>query len=46
MCANSRKRSLIPSGSFVGESNFDVYREIAGMTEDEIGTGVGEGLFN
>ncbi len=36
----------VPSGSFVGESNFDVYRDIAGMTEDEIGIGVGDGLFN
>ncbi len=36
----------VPSGAFVGESNFDVYRDIAGMTEDEIGEGVGDGLFN
>ena len=36
----------VPSGAFVGESNFDVYRDIAGMTEDEIGIGIGDGLFN
>jgi crotonobetainyl-CoA:carnitine CoA-transferase CaiB-like acyl-CoA transferase len=33
------------SGAYVGEHNFDVYRELAGMTDDEIGAAMAEGLF-
>ncbi len=34
------------SGAFIGEANFDVYREIAALSEDEIGAAVGDALFN
>jgi crotonobetainyl-CoA:carnitine CoA-transferase CaiB-like acyl-CoA transferase len=33
------------SGAFIGESNFDVYRELAGLDEEAIATGMGDGLF-
>jgi len=33
------------SGGFVGEHNFEVYTELVGMTDDEIGLGMAEGLF-
>jgi crotonobetainyl-CoA:carnitine CoA-transferase CaiB-like acyl-CoA transferase len=33
------------SGAFIGEHNFEVYRDLADMTEDEIGVGMAEGLF-
>jgi crotonobetainyl-CoA:carnitine CoA-transferase CaiB-like acyl-CoA transferase len=33
------------SGAYVGEHNFDVYRKLAGMTDDEIGVAMAEGLF-
>lgn len=36
----------VPSGAYIGEANFDVYRDIAGMTDDEIGVAIGEGLLN
>ena len=35
----------LPSGAYIGEHNFDVYRDLAGMTEDEIGLGMADGLF-
>jgi hypothetical protein len=31
-------------GAFIGESNFDVYRDLAGLDE-AIATGMGDGLF-
>jgi len=34
------------SGAFIGEDNFDVYRDLAGMSEDEIGEAMASGLFN
>jgi crotonobetainyl-CoA:carnitine CoA-transferase CaiB-like acyl-CoA transferase len=33
------------SGGYIGESNFDVYRELAGLDEETIATGMGDGLF-
>jgi benzylsuccinate CoA-transferase BbsF subunit len=36
----------VPSGAYIGEANFDVYRDIAGMSEDDIGVAIGDGLFN
>ncbi|HKA04293.1 MAG TPA: CoA transferase, partial [Acidimicrobiales bacterium] len=33
------------SGAYVGEHNFDVYTDLAGMTDDAIGVGMAEGLF-
>ena len=33
------------SGAYIGEDNFDVYRDLAGMTEDEIGEALATGLF-
>ncbi len=33
------------SGSYIGEHNFDVYTEIAGMDPDEIAEGMGNSLF-
>ena len=33
------------SGAFIGERNFDVYRELAGLTRRTIAIGMGDGLF-
>jgi crotonobetainyl-CoA:carnitine CoA-transferase CaiB-like acyl-CoA transferase len=33
------------SGGYIGEANFDVYRELAGLDEETIATGMGDGLF-
>jgi crotonobetainyl-CoA:carnitine CoA-transferase CaiB-like acyl-CoA transferase len=33
------------SGAYIGESNFDVYTELAGLAEVDIATGMGDGLF-
>ena len=33
------------SGAYIGEHNFDVYRDLAGMSEDDIAVGMGDGLF-
>jgi benzylsuccinate CoA-transferase BbsF subunit len=33
------------SGAFIGEDNFDVYTELAGLDDEAIGTGMGDGLF-
>jgi crotonobetainyl-CoA:carnitine CoA-transferase CaiB-like acyl-CoA transferase len=35
----------LPSGAFIGEHNFEVYRDLAGMSEDDIAVGMSEGLF-
>ncbi len=35
----------LPSGAFIGEHNFEVYRDIAGMSEDDIAIGMSDGLF-
>jgi crotonobetainyl-CoA:carnitine CoA-transferase CaiB-like acyl-CoA transferase len=35
----------LPSGAFIGEHNFDVYGELAGMSAEDIATGMAEGLF-
>jgi crotonobetainyl-CoA:carnitine CoA-transferase CaiB-like acyl-CoA transferase len=34
------------SGGYIGEHNFDVYRDLAGLDEDTIAAGMGDGLFN
>ena len=34
------------SGGYIGESNFDVYRELAGLDEEAIANGMGDGLFS
>ena len=33
------------SGAFIGEPNFDVYRDLAGLDEEDIAIGMGDGLF-
>jgi crotonobetainyl-CoA:carnitine CoA-transferase CaiB-like acyl-CoA transferase len=33
------------SGGYIGESNFDVYRDLAGLDEETIASGMGDGLF-
>jgi crotonobetainyl-CoA:carnitine CoA-transferase CaiB-like acyl-CoA transferase len=33
------------SGAYIGEHNFEVYRDLAGMSEDDIAVGMGDGLF-
>jgi crotonobetainyl-CoA:carnitine CoA-transferase CaiB-like acyl-CoA transferase len=33
------------SGAFIGEDNFDVYRDLAGMSEDDIAIAMVDGLF-
>ena len=33
------------SGAYVGEHNFEVYTELAGLSDDEIGVAMAEGLF-
>jgi crotonobetainyl-CoA:carnitine CoA-transferase CaiB-like acyl-CoA transferase len=35
----------LPSPGYLGEANFDVYAELCGMSEEDIATGMGEGLF-
>jgi hypothetical protein len=35
----------VPSGAFIGEHNFDVYRDLAGISEDDIAVGMSDGLF-
>jgi crotonobetainyl-CoA:carnitine CoA-transferase CaiB-like acyl-CoA transferase len=35
----------LPPGSYIGEHNFDVYRDIAGLDEEVVATAIGEGLF-
>jgi crotonobetainyl-CoA:carnitine CoA-transferase CaiB-like acyl-CoA transferase len=35
----------LPSGAFIGEHNFEVYRELAGISEEDIAAGMGDGLF-
>jgi len=35
----------LPSGAYVGEDNFAVYKELAGLSDDEIGVAMAEGLF-
>ncbi len=34
------------SGAFIGEHNFDVYRDLAGMSEDDVATGMADGLLS
>jgi crotonobetainyl-CoA:carnitine CoA-transferase CaiB-like acyl-CoA transferase len=36
----------LPSGAYIGEHNFEVYRDIAGMSEDDIAIGMSDGLFS
>jgi formyl-CoA transferase len=33
------------SGAYIGEHNFDVYAQLAGLTDEDIAAGVGEGLY-
>ncbi len=33
------------SGAFIGEHNFDVYRDLAGLDDEAIATGMSDGLF-
>jgi crotonobetainyl-CoA:carnitine CoA-transferase CaiB-like acyl-CoA transferase len=33
------------SGAYIGEHNFEVYRDLAGMGEEDIAVGMGDGLF-
>ena len=35
----------LPSGAYVGEHNFAVYKELAGLSDDEIGVAMADGLF-
>ena len=35
----------VPSGAYIGEHNFEVYRDLAGMSDDDIAVGMGDGLF-
>ena len=35
----------LPSPAFIGEHNFDVYTEVAGLDADEVGEGMASGLF-
>jgi benzylsuccinate CoA-transferase BbsF subunit len=35
----------VPSGAFIGEHNFEVYRDLAGLDDEDIATGIGNGLF-
>jgi hypothetical protein len=35
----------LPPGSYIGEHNFDVYRDIARLDEEAVATGIGDGLF-
>ena len=34
-----------PSPAFIGEHNFEVYTEVAGLDADEVGEGMATGLF-
>ena len=36
----------VPSGAFIGEHNFDVYRDLAGLGDDDIALGIADGLFS
>jgi crotonobetainyl-CoA:carnitine CoA-transferase CaiB-like acyl-CoA transferase len=33
------------SGSYIGEDNFDVYQKLAGISEEDIALGIGDGLY-
>ncbi len=33
------------SGGYIGEHNFDVYTELAGVSEEDIAIGIGDGLY-
>ena len=33
------------SGAYIGEHNFEVYRELAGIKDEDIAAGMGDGLF-
>jgi crotonobetainyl-CoA:carnitine CoA-transferase CaiB-like acyl-CoA transferase len=33
------------SGAYIGEHNFDVYSELAGISEEDIALGIGDGLY-
>jgi crotonobetainyl-CoA:carnitine CoA-transferase CaiB-like acyl-CoA transferase len=33
------------SGAYIGEHNFEVYAQLAGLTEEDIALGIGEGLY-
>jgi crotonobetainyl-CoA:carnitine CoA-transferase CaiB-like acyl-CoA transferase len=35
----------VPTGSYIGEHNFEVYTELAGLDEETVATGIGDGLF-
>ena len=35
----------VQSGAYIGEHNFEVYRDVGGMTDDDIVEGIGNGLF-
>lgn len=35
----------LPSPGYLGEHNFEVFAELAGMTEEDIAMGMGDGLF-
>jgi len=35
----------VPSPGYLGEHNFDVFTQLAGMSEEDIAVGMGEGLF-
>ena len=36
----------VPSPGYLGEHNFDVYRDLAGLSDDEIADGLADGLFS
>ncbi len=33
------------SGSYIGEHNFEVYTELVGLDEEQVATGIGDGLY-
>src|SRR5262249_51391074 len=33
------------SGAFIGEHNFEVYADLAGLSEEDIAIGIGDGLY-
>jgi crotonobetainyl-CoA:carnitine CoA-transferase CaiB-like acyl-CoA transferase len=36
----------LTSGAYIGEHNFEIYRDLVGMSEDDIGAGMADGLFS
>ncbi len=45
MWSTSDLEPYVLSGAFIGEHNFEVYRDLAAMSEDDIAIGMADGLF-